>query len=122
MDILPALTKWLDTVPKKLQPEMRFEKILRFIILCSRLKSNILLSQPAEHPVNKPPRVLPQSVHLFLAGACSIPDDPREIIEGLWSCVRHLVWDKNLFSTDPTFPMQDHISHGYKHGIGEFWI
>jgi hypothetical protein len=121
MDVLPALSQWLDSLPDGLKPQMGFEKILRFMVLSSRLKDDILLAQAAEHPVAEPPVLLPPSVHHFLAGACSIPSKPVEIIEGLWSCVRRLVWNELSFLSDPTFPLQDHVLHRYKYGIGEHW-
>lgn len=88
------------------------------MVLASRIKDDILLPQESQHPVDRPPEFLPQAVHCFLASACDLPMKPHSVIDGLWECVRDVVWNDMGAVNDSACLLEAFKTHGQEHGVG----
>jgi hypothetical protein len=65
--------------------------LFRFISVSIRLKDDILLAQPADHPSDVPPLVLPLSIKTFLSSACQIS---QTLVDDYWVALKETVWNE----------------------------
>ncbi|TEB17856.1 hypothetical protein FA13DRAFT_1649942 [Coprinellus micaceus] len=115
MDVIPKLHHFLLSLSIQDQKAIKFEHLLRFITLSSRLKDDILLPQPATHPENVPPAVLSPALQVFLSAACPLPS---AIIPSLWKALRTVIWDPGTLSVfEPSAQMAAHLRHGHNVGL-----
>lgn len=64
-------------------------QILDFLLRSSLLKHDIMLAQPAKHPSQSPPEVLPPLVQAFLAESIGIDLDS---IPDAWDILKNHAW------------------------------
>ncbi|KAF8074791.1 hypothetical protein FPV67DRAFT_1408151 [Lyophyllum atratum] len=89
-------------------PTITLREINVFITLVSRLKHDILLTQPAS--MTGVPVHLPLSVKIFLENACSLN---RTCVESCWSLLKDYIWNgKQTVDAVDLFRKFGHL-HGY---------
>lgn len=105
-----ALLQQLQLNPDLFQA-LTLSQIFNFISLASRLKDDILLTQPAKVPATHPPTVLPPTITTFLGKACNLP---QAHVEQCWDILKDTIWDPATVSqnSDSAFPQ-----HGYHSGL-----
>jgi hypothetical protein len=89
--------------------------ILRFVTCATRLKDDIMLTQPPEFTGLQAPENLPPSIRLFLAQTCSITDSYANIC---WSAFKDTIWaegEQLQSSMEPHFR-----NHGHALGISMY--
>jgi hypothetical protein len=107
-----ALAKIL-TCNAELLGDQCLSKVLRVTRFTICLKNDILLAQPATHPPETAPLILPPAVVSFLSRACALP--PAFII-AFWDGMRHAIWREegdSLYSMEEQF-----FKHGHDIGFG----
>jgi len=104
-----------DTVSLAKQcPELSFGQVQRFISLASRLKDDILLTQPSFVPAFNPPDVLPPTVSTFLQNSCAISAD---CVEACWNTLKSTIWNDTDSPEAEKNLVQDFAAHGYSLGL-----
>lgn len=92
------------------------ENLMKFVIYAGKLKNDILIVQPAEHPPLEPPDHLPRSIESFLNQACGLVDDQ---VSHCWAIVKDMVW-----SEEPSISEEQNTTafreHGYDKGISRY--
>jgi hypothetical protein len=63
--------------------------LVTFVTLASKLKDDILLTQPASHLATQPPDVLPPSIIHFLGGCCDLT--PLHVGH-CWDALKSVIW------------------------------
>ena len=114
-DDLKALSVLLISTPL-ISNELSLSKIIHFIILVSKLKNDIILSQPGDQSASEAAVVLPPSIEAFLREALDIP---KEYVEKLWEALKDTIW---RFDTSEFFGNQQEMiyqAHGYQYGISK---
>ena len=69
--------------------DITLSQIFHFISFVSRLKDDILLTQPAHWSATVPPDILPPSVIEFLSDGCDLA---QEKVETLWGILKSNIW------------------------------
>jgi len=72
-----------------LSASLTLDNVVRFVVYATRLRNDIMLVQPADHPPECVPTFLPHSVQGFLSESCAVPLD---FIPHLWGALRETVW------------------------------
>lgn len=89
------------------------EKLMNFVVYAGKLKNDILLTQPVDHPATEPPDHLPRSIENFLNRACGL-------VEGqaaqCWAVVKGMVWDGESLMSEETNEAAFR-EHGHDMGI-----
>jgi hypothetical protein len=102
-----------------LSADLTLDQVVRFVVYATRLRDDILLVQPANHPPERVPDFLPHSVQGFLSEACSIHLD---FIPPLWGALSETVWGGKF---GKFLEKEDHISafsqYGHNHGLSIFF-
>jgi hypothetical protein len=102
-----------------LSADLTLDQVVRFVVYATRLRDDILLVQPANHPPERVPDFLPHSVQGFLSEACSIHLD---FIPPLWGALSETVWGGKF---EKFLEKEDHISafsqYGHNHGLSIFF-
>jgi hypothetical protein len=93
-------------------PELSFDQVQWFISLASRLKDDILLTQPSSVLAFDPPDVLLPSVSTFLQNNCAISVD---CVKACWEMLKSTIWiDAHSFEDSL---IQDFVSYGHSLGL-----
>jgi len=109
-------TQWHD-IPlrdliqlQEVHPDLSLCQVMRFILLATRLKNDIILVQPADLKVDKAPDILPHSIKIFLEHSClmSIP-----CVDSCWDTLKSFIWENPLQKTDQELFSQ----HGHHLGL-----
>jgi hypothetical protein len=84
LEALHVLPIWCD---------IGLDTVIQYARLVSHLKQDILLPQPVDQSVDKPPEILPPTIAKFLALAMGIPVEHMQagwdVLKGyLWSCLK----------------------------------
>ena len=99
---------------------LTLDQVVRFIVYATRLRDDIVLVQPANHPPECVPDFLPHSVQGFLSDACSIHLD---FIPSLWGALRDTVWGGTFGKFLEKEPHMSVFSqHGHNHGLSMFFL
>ncbi len=93
-------------------PELSFGQVQQFISLASRLKDDILLTQPSSVLVLDPPDVLPPSVSTFLQNSCAMS---VYCVEACWNTLNSTIWNDEHTLEDSL--IQDFAAHGHSLGL-----
>lgn len=93
-------------------PELSFGQVQQFISLASRLKNDILLTQPSSVMAFNPPDVLPPSVSRFLQNSCAISVD---CVVACWNALNLTIWNDAHTLENSLF--QDFAAHGHSLGL-----
>jgi hypothetical protein len=72
---------------------LKLSQINTLLSLLSHLKNEILLAQPATHPINKAPDFLPPAIIGFVSDCCSLDNTT---VGQCWSVVKDTVWDNEI--------------------------
>ena len=90
---------------------LTWEQLVQFTTLASKVKNDIILTQPANVPESEPPDVLPPSVAAFLGDSCMLM--PAQV-EDCWKVMKGVVW-----RTAPSIPVETIFAeHGHQYGLG----
>jgi hypothetical protein len=95
-------------------PELSFGQVQRFISLASRLKDDILLTQPSSVLLldHHPPDVLPPSVSTFLQNSCAMS---VYCVEACWNTLNSTIWNDE--HTLENSLIRDFAAHGHSLGL-----
>jgi hypothetical protein len=107
MDELAQLLKILINTPAFV-----LSQIITFILLCSRLKNNILLLYPSKQQPASTPSHLPNETRIFLQRSCSMSDKD---VEACYDVLKDVIWqeDKMLGQVKDERAVQETFSnHG----------
>jgi len=88
-DLLPLINDGIDSVQ-----QLTLSQILHFITVASRLKDDILLTQPASVPASQPPDILPPSISAFLGDCCDLLPD---FVDRCWDILWPAIWNDSRF-------------------------
>jgi hypothetical protein len=94
---------------------LEFLNLFRFVIYASHLKNDILLVQPAGHPPDIAPQLLPASVRAFLSVVCGFS---LEMTDLCWTGLKGAVWSNSCARTIES--LDGFKEHGERHGLGQF--
>jgi hypothetical protein len=86
--------------------------IVHFVNLASRLKDDILLTQPAFVSPLQPPSTLPPSARQFLSDACGLP--PPDI-DCCWDTLKGVIWEPLNLPQDRV--ERDFTNYGHSRGF-----
>ena len=87
-------------------PDMSLEQLIKFIMLASKLKNDIILVQPTSIPESHPPDILPPSITLFLQNSCTISE---ACVTSCWEALKSTVWyDSNKFKDTSESDFAEH--------------
>jgi hypothetical protein len=64
-------------------------------MVATKLKDDILLASPADHPPDKPPPVLPPSITIFLGRICNLS---TPLIVESWDSLKDTIWSQESMS------------------------
>ena len=106
-----ALAKIL-TCNAELLGDQCLSKVLRLTRFTAHLKNDILLAQPATHPPQTAPLILPPTIVSFLSRACAVP--PAFVI-AFWDAMKHEIWREDgdsMYSTEEEFFKHGHDIKG----------
>ena len=93
-------------------PDMSLEQLIKFIMLASKIKNDIILVQPTSIPESHPPNILPPSITLFLQNSCTISE---ACVTSCWEALKSTVWyDSNKFKDTSE---SDFAEHGHPMGL-----
>jgi hypothetical protein len=92
-------------------PELSFGQVQQFICLASRLKDDILLTQPLSVLALDPPDVLPPTISTFLRHSCGIS---LACVEACWDTLKTTIWHE-AHSLDKV--VHDFAVHGHPLGL-----
>ncbi|KAL0061742.1 hypothetical protein AAF712_011415 [Marasmius tenuissimus] len=67
--------------------------LIAFVLVCSRIKNNILAIYPSDQPHDVPPLVLPHEAKVFLQRACRLKD-PRDV-DICWKKLGTVIWNED---------------------------
>ena len=95
-------------------PELSFGQVQQFISF-SRLKDDILLTQPSSVLVLHPPDVLPLTVSTFLQNSCGIS---MACVEACWDTLKTTIWHDAQSLKDGL--IHDFSAHGHSLGLCAF--
>ncbi|KAF8228308.1 hypothetical protein L208DRAFT_1292379 [Tricholoma matsutake] len=93
-------------------PELSFSQVQQIISLASRLKDDILLTQPSSVLAFDPPDVLPPTVSTFLQNSCGIS---MACVEACWDTLRTTIWHDAQSLEDSL--IHDFLVHGHSLGL-----
>jgi hypothetical protein len=92
---------------------LTWEQVIQFVTLASKVKNDIILTQPASMPESEPPAVLPPSVAAFLGDSCKLA--PAHV-ENCWKIMKGVIW-----TTPPSIPVEPIFAeHGHQYGLGMY--
>ncbi|KAG2012844.1 hypothetical protein CC2G_009809 [Coprinopsis cinerea AmutBmut pab1-1] len=114
MDVVEPLHHLLQSLSKDTQEKLQFKDLLRFLVLASRIKDDILLAQPASWPPHVPPHAIPIAAVEFLSRACPLPLDT---VNTLWQHFRSTVWNDMHTITGSGSVLASFVEHGKENGF-----
>jgi hypothetical protein len=94
--------------------ELSLQQLIKFILLASKMKNDIILVQPTSIPASHPPDVLPPSITLFLQNSCGISET---CVTSCWEALKSSVWYESHSFTDTS--ESDFAKHGHPMGLCE---
>ena len=117
-DDLKALSILLSSDPL-LYNQISLNKIIHFIILMSKLKNDIILTQPGDRSASEAAVILPPSIEAFLGEALDIQ---KEHLLKLWEVLKDTIWrlDTSEFLGDQQEMVYQ--AHGYQYGISKYCL
>ena len=93
----------------KQHPELSFGQVQQFICLASRLKDNILLTQPSSAVLALDPlHVLPPTISAFVKNSCNIS---AACVEACWDTLKMMIWHDAQRLEDSL--IHDFAAHGH---------
>lgn len=99
-----------------LSPELSLTHLVQFIIFCSVLKRDILLTQKAGHNPELAPEFLPTVVQQLLA---KVLGAPAQSVQQCWTALRELVWNTDTAEMLRQGPEAAFKAHGHSAGLSE---
>ena len=93
---------------------LTIDKLTLFVDLTSKLKNDIILSQPPTVPVFEPPEFLPPSIRCFLGNSCGLT---QTYVDDCWSVLKGVVWHRPALLEDSSEVAFG--QHGLKQGLSE---
>ena len=87
--------------------ELSLEQLIKFIMLASKLKHNIILVQPTSIPASHPPNILPPLITPFLQNSCGISET---CVTSWWDTLKSIIWYESHWFTDTS--ESDFAEHG----------
>ncbi|KAI0078361.1 hypothetical protein K474DRAFT_1641748 [Panus rudis PR-1116 ss-1] len=88
--------------------------LFKFITHAAQLRNDILLAQPATHPLHTPPAHLPTTIAQYLSEACNIPID---FVPQCWVALRDIVWERSCIEALREDPAIAFSQYGSKLGL-----
>jgi hypothetical protein len=92
--------------------QLTLGQIVHFVTLASRLKDDILLTQPAHISPLQPPDVLPPSITSFLSDCCGLSED---LVDSCWDVLKDMAWqESNVFKDHSEMAC---VEYGHSRGL-----
>ena len=92
---------------------LTLHQIFSFITLISRLKDDIILTQPAHMSASTAPAVLPPAIVDFIASCCNLTEGD---VDRIWEVLRDTIWHQaHNYRQEDT--MAAFTEHGHEHGL-----
>ena len=93
-------------------PQLSFGQVQQFISLSSKLKDDILLTQPSSILAFDPPEILPPTIATFLQESCNIS---AACVDTCWNTLKSTIWNDANSLEDST--VHDFAAHGHSLGL-----
>jgi hypothetical protein len=89
-------------------------QIQKFILLASTLQNDILLSQPSFIAASDAPKILPQTIIMFLKTSCEISED---CAKDCWATFGAKIWQEAELRLNENEINQDFTENGHALGL-----
>lgn len=119
-DQLTELYACLEHHPLLLET-LSLTHVVHFIVYSTALKSDILLTQPAQHNPTQPPKHLSRSIHDFLCKVVEVPAD-SDLVSECWLVFKHLIWSTDIAARLSINPLVHFKEYGHAGGLSEYTI